>query len=408
MSEIRTPGWTYRIKGGLALSMPEQLAAPVLDTSKCIATCAIVTPTLDRQGEIVEPTGGDYENFARNPVVFFDHRLSYELPIAMAREGPGALLSVYPEEGRVVAHHYFDQNDKTSMQMFRCIENGWLNGLSIGFDPVPGYMQPIGMRPDGKGKAYRYLRWQDLEHSHTPLGVNPETLTIAVQKGQVGGEKMLPMIIKSFTALSLPTPIQANGWTPPVQKSEKPMPDKEKEADKELKVKEETKGPKAETKSEPEEAPEEKKGMPKPSARMGMDMIQGLHDMHRHMTDMTGECEHEHMLKAFEHAKAMVNEAKEHVEGALAEHHPEVKMEPPPKEESKDRDVGHESMEHEKPGEYVVKSHRYKPKRLVTESQKASKEFTALPPEQEEEIRRENLRIAYKLRVIETALAQRK
>lgn len=429
MSEptIRVPGWTYQIKSGLALSVaPEQLVPPELDLTKCCVTCHVVTPAIDRQGEIVDPMGGNYENYARNPVVFFDHRLSYELPIAMCREAPGAPLEVYPEDGRVVSKHYFDQKDKTSMQMFRCIENGWLNGLSVGFDPVPGYMKPIGMRPDGKGKAYHYLRWQDLEHSHTPLGVNPETLTIAVQKGKVGGETMLPMIVKSFTELSLPTPAYANGWTPPVQKSVKPpeRPEhKEKEVADPLKnaEKEPDKDPdqpKASVKEHEVEKKEDKKyagepefkNMPKYSARAGMDIIQGLHDMHKSISERSADSEHEGMNQAFEHVKAMLKEAKEHVEGAMAEHHPEVKYEAPPDlEPSKDEDVGHKTAEGEEPkGEYVVKSHKYKPMRFQPISG-GPKLAVIDEPESDEEknrLRAEMLKTKYKMETLKRQMAQ--
>lgn len=383
-----------------------------IDRSRCIVTCSVVTPATDRQGEIVEPLGGIYDDYAKNPVVFFDHRATYPHAIAMAREAPGAPLQVYPSDSAVIAKHYFFQNDPVSMQMFRMIDDGMLLGISLGFNQIPEYAEPIGMRPDGKGKAFRYHRWYDLEHTHTPLGVNPETLTIAVQKCRVGSEVMLPMIVKSFQQHSLPTPVQANGWTPPKEKS---MPD-EKEKDDETFKKDES-----ELKEEPtqlEKKPDPKShgdspentdidGNPsptkplKPSAKMLMDGAQGIRDLHGHMCKMMEMAEHPESMEAMEHVKAMLGEATEHLEGALATHHPEVKAEPPPE--------ANEDKPSEEDGAYKVKSHRYVAVRFGPMGGKTLQiaRDEAVTAEEAAEIRREIVALRYQTNMAKKRLEAR-
>jgi len=373
---IRVPHWTYPVKGGIALtSTLPPITDANIDRARCVVTCILTTPAIDRQGEVLDPEGGMYEAYAANPVVFFDHRLnnSYPLPIALAQEAPGAPLAVFPSADNVIAKHYFIQNDPMSMQLFRLIDDKILRGISVGFNGVEGYKEPIGIRPDGRGKAFRYHRWIDLEHSHTPLGVNGEALTIAVQKGYVGSEPMLPMIMKSFTDHALPTPIQANGWTPEI----KSMPDekvKEKENTKDdvkinrdeaaLNDKKTTPEPNPDPMSHKNKSEGPSKPM-KPSPGMLMGGAQCCRDAVKHLQRLQEPAEHKESLEAMEHVKAMMGEAAEHLEGALATHHPEVKYERP-EEDHPDNDDKMQPRRSEEgvdtpddQGDYKVKSHKW-------------------------------------------------
>jgi hypothetical protein len=369
----REIGWTYEVKGGIALaSTLPPIPDTDIDRSKCIVTCTLTTPAKDRQGEIVDPLGGIYDDYANNPVVFFDHRMNQAYPnaIAMAWESKGGPLQVFPSESRVIAKHFFYQNDPMSMQCFRLIDDGLLLGISLGFNAVPEFREAIGMRPDGKGKAFRYGRWHDLEHTHTPLGVNGEALTIAVQKGRVGSEPMLPMIVKSFTEHALPTSVQANGFNPATDiqpEVRKAMPN---DADEDKLRKDEEKlgdtPPKPEPSPNPEshtdkgEKPPDKPMKPSPGMLMGG--MQCLHDAHKHLSRLQEPAEHKESLEAMEHVKAMLSEASDHLEGALSTHHPEVKYERPPEEhdrpENDDPSVPRDKDKEEE-GEYKVKSHRF-------------------------------------------------
>lgn len=365
---IRRPHWTYPVKGGVALTstLPEITDANI-DRAHCVVTCVLTTPAVDRQGEILDPMGGDYASYSANPVVFFDHRLNnaYPLPIAMAQEGHDAPLAVFQSETNVIAKHYFIQNDPMSMQLFRLIDDKILRGISVGFNGVPAHMEPIGMRPDGRGKAFRYHRWIDLEHSHTPLGVNGEALTIAVQKGYVGSERMLPMIMKSFTDHALPTPIQANGWTPEI----KSMPDEKDDVkinrdEAALNDKKTTPEPSPNPESHADKSVEPSKPM-KPSPGMLMGGAQCCRDAVKHLSRLQEPAEHKESLEAMEHVKAMMGEAAEHLEGALATHHPEVKYERPEEDHPENDDKMQPKRSEEgvdtpdDQGDYKVKSHKW-------------------------------------------------
>lgn len=347
--------------------------------------------------------GGVYDDYQNAPVVFFDHRLQYPTPIAKAADDTG--LTVFPSETQVRSKHYFVQYDPVAMQVFRLIDDGFMPGISVGFDPVPGQYEIIGNRPDGRGKALRYFQWKLLEISHTPLGVNPEALTIAVQKGRVGSDPMHPLITKSLSSLMLPTPVQANGFTPPETKAMATSPEKPKEgkpADEESadakKLGTEVEKPAA--KPAPDEHKDKGEKAPmKPSPAGMLHCIQALHDVHGHMEKAMANAEHPESLEAVEHAKAMVQEAREHVEGALAEHHPEVKAEPPPDKhdepENKDADQSGKNDDKEE-GSYVVKSHRFKPMRFGPLTQPLVIADTPMTDAERVEADRLSKRLAYK------------
>lgn len=413
----RYPGWTYPVKGGLAMAAPSvEAMPPELDRATCAVTTVCVTPTVDRQGEILEPMGGVYDDFAKAPIILFDHRMQYPKPIAKAADETGN-LQIFPSESYVKSKHYFRQDDPFAMDIFRMIDDGFMPGVSVGFDPVPTQYEIIGSRPDGRGKALHYYQWKLLEISHTPLGVNPDALTVYVQKGKVGDKPMHPLIKKSLSELALPTPAWATGWTPPVVKAvtpkpvEKAMPDPEKKDDDKLKKADEKVG--TPTQDKPMDKPDKPEpkatndksepvigadGKPKlkPSAKMLMNTAQCLRDAHAHISKGMDDAEHEPSMEAVEHVKTMLQEAGEHVESALAEHHPEVKAEPPPEE--------HDKPENDDPdqgdaGAYKVKSHQWTALRFGPLNKTLTIHEPQLTPAEEAEARRQ-------LKILNAKIAQ--
>ena len=70
------------------------------DESKCISWWTVSTPCLDRDGDILDPLGCLQElgPFTKNPVVDFDHRRDYKLPIGKSI-GEGTLPLIVTKAG---------------------------------------------------------------------------------------------------------------------------------------------------------------------------------------------------------------------------------------------------------------------------------------------------------------------
>jgi HK97 family phage prohead protease len=122
----------------------------------------ITTGAEDREGEIVLPSGGQLENYMRNPVVLFAHRYA-EPPVAKAQEiaaqGDGLVARFqFPPEGT------YDFAD-TVRRMWGA---GFLNAVSIGFIPLEREENIIS-------------QWELLEFSIVPVPANQEALRLMVK-----------------------------------------------------------------------------------------------------------------------------------------------------------------------------------------------------------------------------------
>ena len=72
--------------------------------------------------------------------------------------------------------------------VYELIKGGFLNAVSIGFDPDPEHMGPptekeLTKRPEWAGVKQVYRKWKLLEVSLVPVPSNPEALVTAVGKG---------------------------------------------------------------------------------------------------------------------------------------------------------------------------------------------------------------------------------
>jgi len=74
-----------------------------------------------------------------------------------------------------------------------------LRGWSVGFNPIPGHFDTIRKSTPGNRGAFRFNKYTLLEYSLTPQPVNPDALTVLVEKGRFGSEPLNELIKKSLT-----------------------------------------------------------------------------------------------------------------------------------------------------------------------------------------------------------------
>jgi HK97 family phage prohead protease len=113
------------------------------------------TPSVDSYGTIIDQAGWDLEQFKRNPVITWAHddrgfTASEGLPIANAIPE-----TVRVEGGKLKMRLKFTPEDvhPFGYRVFRMIQEGFLHGLSVGFDP-----QEDEMGPDANGNTVRIYR----------------------------------------------------------------------------------------------------------------------------------------------------------------------------------------------------------------------------------------------------------
>lgn len=195
---------------------PVSNSKPDIDTHKMCVTAVLTTRTADRQGDIVDPTGGDFSEHSTNPVVMFHHGKDHKLPIGKAEDPDGnyTVRLVKAADGDLLlGTTYFAQSNKFAQDVFGLIAEDVLRGVSIGFDPLSDgdAVEEIGPSPVLERPALHFKGWKLLEYSHTPIGVNRDALTVAVQKSLDGTRKLHPALEKALTPLAKPRNAMVTG-----------------------------------------------------------------------------------------------------------------------------------------------------------------------------------------------------
>ncbi len=128
----------------------------------------ITSRMVDRDGDVVEPRGGRFEAYRKNPIVLFghDHR---GFPI-----GRNVGLTVSDHE--IVAVTKFagaEQNNAEGETAYRLVRDGFMRAWSIGFRPIT--MSNDKTLPDQDGIWFK--EWELMEYSLVAVPSNPEALT---------------------------------------------------------------------------------------------------------------------------------------------------------------------------------------------------------------------------------------
>jgi HK97 family phage prohead protease len=145
-----------------------QSAVKGVDEKARIVQHAITVRCVDRDGDVVIPTGGSFGDYLKNPAVFFNHRAS-DAPI-------GRCLELKASDNEVVAVTQFaglDQLHPQAETIFRLVRDGFLKGWSIGFTVVQATREKVFAEQTGRTIA----QWRLLEYSSVGIPSNPEALT---------------------------------------------------------------------------------------------------------------------------------------------------------------------------------------------------------------------------------------
>ena len=141
----------------------------VVDDVKRTLVVKISTPTPDRSSDTVQPSGMQYDNFLKNPVVLFAHKYDTK-PIAkctslkVSADAVIATVEFLPEGVYAEADI-----------IYTMYKEGFLNAWSIGFLPTDYDVNDEG--------GYDFKSWELFEFSSVPVPDNPEALTIMRSKG---------------------------------------------------------------------------------------------------------------------------------------------------------------------------------------------------------------------------------
>ena len=124
--------------------------------------------TVDRLGDIIEPSGWELDHFRRNPIALFNHKS--DMPVGKWRNirVDGEQLVAEFEPAEKGTSHRVDE-------ILRLIEQDILRATSVGFRSIQ--QEPID--PKGRVKGTRFLRQELLETSIVSVPANPGAVAIA-------------------------------------------------------------------------------------------------------------------------------------------------------------------------------------------------------------------------------------
>lgn len=132
-----------------------------------IITFLGTTNSKDRDGDIIDPKGGNLNNFRKNPVFLWGHDW------AGARPPIGRSVEERIMDKGIEFDIKFDKDDTFAMQVYNKYKNNFLNAVSVGFAPND-YEKMTN--DEGKFTGYKFTDWELLELSAVPIPANPEAL----------------------------------------------------------------------------------------------------------------------------------------------------------------------------------------------------------------------------------------
>jgi HK97 family phage prohead protease len=146
----------------------------------------ISTTSVDRDGDVMLPSGVDLSDFTKNPVVLFGHD-SNRIPV-------GRAVAIHRRAQDIVAKVQFAERPKSLPDMqewvpdtiFSLFQQKILNAFSVGFtiqDSRPATKHDIARFGDGVRQII--TKWNLLEFSVVPVPANQDALAVAVSKGYV-------------------------------------------------------------------------------------------------------------------------------------------------------------------------------------------------------------------------------
>lgn len=149
------------------------------DTRKMTATFVVVTRSIDRDDEVVEPRGclPHMDAYRANPVVLFNHE-DDGYPIALSEDEDRRLSWNVTDEQIISTAHFHGKTQQSEEVASLVLCNPpVLRAASICFDPIK-----TGRLPASVGSGKHYQEWEPSEWSIMALGANAEALRMSLDK----------------------------------------------------------------------------------------------------------------------------------------------------------------------------------------------------------------------------------
>ena len=153
----------------------------------------ISSDVVDRDGEVMLPSGMDDTNFKNNPVVLWAH--NYDLP-PIAKS-----LWQKVKEREVLARPKFTTKSPFAMEIFDLYSDETMKAWSVGFMPASDGVREmteddVRSRPDWAGGRTIIQGWELWEFSAVPVPANPDALALAVKSG---ARRLPPQVLEAMT-----------------------------------------------------------------------------------------------------------------------------------------------------------------------------------------------------------------
>jgi HK97 family phage prohead protease len=136
------------------------------------AAATISTDSVDREHDVVLPSGGRLANYRKNPVVLYGHN-HFDVPV-------GRAISIDVEPTGLRAVWRWLQDDPFAVRVKNAWDQDVLNAVSIGF-------RPLKWEPNEHG-GYTYTEWELLEFSIVPVPANQDAVRALKRFGLDGPE----------------------------------------------------------------------------------------------------------------------------------------------------------------------------------------------------------------------------
>jgi HK97 family phage prohead protease len=130
--------------------------------------------SVDRYGDVVEPTGWDLADYRRNPVILIDHE--YRVSRIVGRAEKAAVIG---EGLRLRIRLDPPESNPTAEMVHSRLKTGSLRSVSVGFLPVQ--FERIVDAETGLPTGFRFLEQELLEVSFVAVPANPNAGTLGQQ-----------------------------------------------------------------------------------------------------------------------------------------------------------------------------------------------------------------------------------
>lgn len=171
---------------------PQEQATAPAEKSR---TVRITTGAVDRDGEVLRPDGGQFEQYLKNPVVLFAHDYR-SIPV-------GKCVSLTVDADGVTAKTIYN-NTELAKEIYQLALDGFPLAVSLGFTPVEtarrggaGFQAQLDdcvrrgwvKKQETDGVRRIFSKWNLIEYSDVPVPANPEALQISISKGWLNPKK---------------------------------------------------------------------------------------------------------------------------------------------------------------------------------------------------------------------------